>query len=74
MVETTYLKLKQHDMYCEYNQQQISTTFHLVETSSKTVLSLKSCQDLKTIKLLSEVQKDYENAVKGSTVKESFVE
>ena len=64
------------EMQCEYNQKKISTTFYVVETSSKTVMSLKTCQDLKTIKLLSEVQKDDENeiAIKNSAIKRNFDE
>ncbi len=44
------------ELFCEYKDRSTCTMFYVVETSSRTVLSLKTCQDLQIIKLMNEVK------------------
>ena len=42
-------------LMCEHKKESHLTTCYVVETKSKTVFSLKTCQVLRTIKLLAEI-------------------
>ena len=54
------------DMLCDYKQERKYTKYYVVETTGRTVLSLKTCKHLKTIQLLDEIKKTESNEAEKS--------